>query len=87
MEYFVVASHRQGKRKTRFGQLRSSRGQIVVEYVLLLIISVVIAMLITTYMVSRNAESPGFLIQTWRAMIDTLGADRADDLNANDTKN
>lgn len=83
----MAASHLQGKRKKLFGQLRSERGQIVVEYVLLLIISVSIAMLITTYMVSRNPESPGFLIKTWRIILDTMGADPADDLKSNDTKN
>jgi len=76
----VAASQWQVKRKSPFGQLRSSRGQIVVEYVLLLIISVSIAMLITSFMVSRNAETPGFLIRTWRVMLDTMGADPADDL-------
>lgn len=76
----MAASHCEVKRKSALGQLRSSRGQIVVEYVLLLIISVSIAMLITSFMVSRNAETPGFLIRTWRVMLDTMGSDPADDL-------
>ena len=80
----MAASQLQGKRKKLFGQLRSARGQIVVEYVLLLIIAVSIAMLITSLMVSRNAESPGFLIKTWRVMLDTMGADPADDLKSNE---
>ena len=83
----MVASLLQGKRKNLFGQLRSASGQVVVEYVLLLIIAVSIAMLITSLMVSRNPESPGFLIKTWRGMLDTMGSDPADDLKSNDVKN
>jgi hypothetical protein len=56
-------------------------GQIVVEYVLLLTIGVGVAALITTQMVSRSQEHPGFLIQKWMAIITTIGADMADDLN------
>lgn len=56
------------------------RGQIVIEYVLLLVVGVSIAMLITSQMVSRSEESPGFLIRKWYAMIKVIGEDTPDDL-------
>ncbi len=58
----------------------ASRGQIVVEYVLLLVVGVSIAALITTTVVSRNPDSPGFLVQKWVDMIKLIGEDTADDL-------
>ena len=61
--------------------LKSQSGQMVVEYILLLIIAVTIAMVITTTMVSRNEENPGFMVSKWRDIIDTIAADPADDLN------
>lgn len=63
---------------------KNERGQIVFEYVLLLVIGVSIAILITSTMVSRNPDSPGFLIAKWYAIITTIGADHADDLTPTD---
>ena len=60
--------------------LRASGGQIVVEYVLLLIIGVAVATLITTTMVSRSPENPGFLVKKWFDIIKVIGEDTADDL-------
>jgi hypothetical protein len=64
----------------RKDNLVGERGQIVVEYVLLLVIGVSIAMLITSKMVSRNADNPGFLVKKWFDIIKTIGEDTADDL-------
>jgi hypothetical protein len=61
---------------TRLGE----RGQVVVEYVLLLIASVTIAMLITKLMVGRDPGNPGFVISAWQAIVDEIGADKADDI-------
>jgi hypothetical protein len=60
--------------------LRGERGQIVVEYVLLLVVGVAIAVLITSMMVSRSADSPGFLIKKWGDIVKLIGSDTADDL-------
>jgi len=46
-----------------------------------LIVGVAIAALITSRMVSRNQENPGFLIVKWVKIIQTIGADPADDVN------
>lgn len=69
-----------------FGQSIWARqsGQIVVEYVLLLVIGVSIAMIITSTMVSRNPDSPGFLVKKWIDIIRTIGADTSDDLKPQD---
>ncbi len=60
--------------------LKDSKGQIVVEYVLLLIISVAIATLLVTTMISRDQQNLGFVIQKWSAIISAIGQDTADDL-------
>ena len=54
-------------------------GQIIVEYVLLMIIAVSIAALITSLMVSRNQSNTGFLILKWNEIIRTIGADDIED--------
>jgi hypothetical protein len=59
--------------------LSGQRGQIVLEYVLLLVIGVSIAILITSTMVSRNPDQPGFLIAKWLDIITFVGNDLADD--------
>ena len=57
-----------------------SRGQVVVEYILLLMVGVIIATLITNFMVSRNSEEPGFLIKKWREIIRFIGEDYPDEI-------
>lgn len=59
---------------------QNSRGQILVEYILLMVIVVSVALLITSFMVSRNADRPGFLISKWYQIIQVIGEDPADDL-------
>lgn len=50
----------------------------VIEYVLLLVIGVGVAALITSTMVSRNPETPGFLIVKWTEIIQVIGEDYPD---------
>lgn len=52
----------------------------MVEYVLLIVVGVTIAIIITSTMVSRNPSSPGFLIKKWYDIITMIGQDTADDL-------
>lgn len=59
---------------------QNSRGQILVEYILLMVIVVSVALLITSFMVSRNSDRPGFLISKWYQIIQVIGEDPADDL-------
>lgn len=58
-----------------FQKLREKKGQIAVEYILLVGISVVIAATVVSLMVSRDSEEPGFLIRTWQSVVDTISAD------------
>ena len=62
--------------------LDGSRGQIVVEYVLLLVVGVGVAAFITSQMVSRNPESPGFLIKKWSEIVQAIGNDFSDDVKS-----
>jgi hypothetical protein len=52
----------------------------VVEYVLLLVASVTLALIITRAMVGRNEGNPGFVISAWQAIVDEIGRDHADDV-------
>lgn len=59
--------------------LRSGqRGQAVVEYVLILVVSVAMATLATRLMVSRNPESPGVIIGHWGRVGQAIESDLAD---------
>lgn len=66
---------------------RGQSGQIVVEYILLLVVGVGVATIITSQMVSRNPNRPGFLIVKWLDIIKTVGADTSDDLSSSATQN
>lgn len=59
-------------------RLGNQSGQVIVEYVLLLVIGVAMAALITRVMVSRSPDSPGFLIVKWTQIIRTIGEDYPD---------
>ena len=73
----------QNNKNRRIGQ--SNRGQIVVEYVLLMILGISIALLIITLSVSRNPDNPGFIIQKWYEIINFIGNDTADDITPNES--
>lgn len=55
-------------------QLTSSRGQVAVEYILLLSVGVTLAVILTAGIVSRNENEPGFLIAKWQAIIQYIGS-------------
>ena len=59
-----------------------NKGQIVVEYILLLVIGVALALIITRLMVNRsnNPAEQGFLIKKWYQIVETIGSDKADDI-------
>lgn len=56
----------------------NSRGQIVVEYVLLLSVGIVIAVTLTKMMAGRDPDSPGFIVSTWVRMNEVISADLPD---------
>ena len=60
--------------------LRSEGGQIVVEYVLLLVVAIMAATIIARAMISTDTADPGFVLSTWSKVIQAIGADHADDI-------
>ncbi|MBO9667559.1 MAG: hypothetical protein J7501_12190 [Bdellovibrio sp.] len=58
--------------------MNNNRGQIVVEYVLLLVVAVGLAALLVSQLVSRNADDPGVLTLKWHELLKTVGDDLPD---------
>jgi hypothetical protein len=58
--------------------LKKNSGQVVVEYVLLLVIAVSLAALITKELVKRDPETPGILVEKWDAILHAIGDDLPD---------
>lgn len=61
--------------------LRGQRGQLVLEYVLILLIVVTIAALVTRMMVRRGPEleDQGFVVKAWTFLLFEIGSDPADE--------
>ena len=62
-------------RKISIGQ---TKGQIILEYILLLFIVVTAVTFITKSLVGRSEGQMGVLIQSWSEMIQIVGQDRGD---------
>lgn len=84
---FLNSSWNTSKRPCRRGQvlplvsqkkLRKDSGQIVLEYILLLVISVGVATYMTKRLVGRDPEDPGSITSTWNLINTTIGADIID---------
>jgi hypothetical protein len=63
------------------GGQKRNQGQIVVEYVLLLVVTVSIAVLLTKGLIGRNPddlESNGVMIQKWEQLRNAIAQDRID---------
>jgi len=54
----------------------NQRGQIVVEYVLLLVLAVGLAILLTKQLVSRDPDNGGILTVKWDAILKVIGNDK-----------
>lgn len=64
---------------TQFRKNRNAqKGQVVVEYVLLLTIAVGIAALLVSLLVSRNEDKPGVLTGKWHELMTVIGEDIPD---------
>lgn len=55
--------------------MHKSAGQVVVEYVLLLVVAVMMATIIITAMVKRDPDNPGFLIKKWSEIQKAIAED------------
>jgi len=58
--------------------LGNQRGQIVVEYILLLFITVTIATILTKKLINRNPDNPGIITGAWVQMNSAIGNDIID---------
>ena len=54
---------------------RSQSGQILIEYILLMVVTLGLALLIIKMVVQRDPDNPGFLIQRWQGMVKQIGLD------------
>jgi uncharacterized protein (UPF0333 family) len=62
-----------------FSKKNKNKGQVLVEYMLLLLISVSFATLLVSKLVSRKeGDSQGLIIKAWSKMLTTLGNDLPD---------
>jgi hypothetical protein len=61
-------------------QRKNQSGQILIEYILLLLMTVSVAMILTKGLVGRrdSAESSGVLIKSWHKIITAIGNDLPD---------
>ncbi len=54
------------------------RGQIAIEYVLILVVAVTIAVTLSKGLVGRDPADPGLIVQSWVNILRTVGQDLAD---------
>lgn len=58
---------------------RYNSGQLIIEYVLILAMSAVIAGVLANTMASRDPDNPGAIITGWSKVIQAIGADVVDE--------
>lgn len=57
---------------------RGQSGQVVVEYVLLMIIAISFGYLLMSKLVSRSTDNPGIITAKWHNLLDTIAGDLPD---------
>lgn len=62
-------------RQSPRAKLRSDSGQIVLEYILLLVISVSVATYLTKKLVGKDPEDAGIVTSAWAQINSAIGAD------------
>jgi len=60
-------------------RLRNRAGQVVIEYVLLLVVLSSLGAVIIKGLVSRNADEPGLLVAKWHSIIKTIAVDNPEE--------
>ena len=58
--------------------LKNNHGQVLVEYLLLMVIAVGLATLMTKQLVSRSNTKPGIIINAWNKILVNIGKDIPD---------
>ncbi|UOF01451.1 hypothetical protein ACES2L_11100 [Bdellovibrio bacteriovorus] len=57
---------------------KNNKGQIVVEYVLLLVVATGVAAFLISQLVSRNPDEPGILVAKWHGILKVVADDKPD---------
>jgi hypothetical protein len=55
--------------------VKNQSGQVVLEYVLILIVAASIAALLTKGLVSREGDNPGVIMSKWNEILKMIGQD------------
>ncbi len=66
--------------RKRTWNLRNQGGQLVLEYVLLLVVVVSLAEIIVKGLISREQNEPGAIIKVWDTIIKKIGSDQAGEI-------
>ena len=74
-QFFVMKPSQKVTLKTVLGQ---NKGQLVVEYVLLLAIAVMIAATLQSALVGRSEGNTGIIINKWGQLLELVGNDLGD---------
>ena len=57
----------------------NNRGQLIIEYVLLLAMAAVVSGIVVSKLGSRSTDDPGAIIVGWSKVIQSIGADKVDE--------
>jgi len=60
--------------------VKNSRGQVAVEYILLLAVGVMVWLMLVNGLVSRDPNSPGMIVQKWVEIIQFIAGDDVEGL-------
>jgi uncharacterized membrane protein len=56
-------------------KIKNQKGQVAVEYILLLVFGVGLWMVLVSNLVSRNPQTPGPIIRKWVQVLNFIGSD------------
>jgi hypothetical protein len=56
----------------------NQRGQVVIEYVLILFVAISCATILTSNLISRDPTGPGSVIRSWNKILEIIGYDLPD---------
>jgi hypothetical protein len=59
-------------------RVRDQSGQILIEYILLLVVAVAIAAILIRGLASRNEDNPGIVVERWQNIQKEIGNDLPD---------
>ena len=60
-------------------RVKNRSGQVVIEYILLLVLVTGLGAVIIKGLVSRNADEPGILVAKWQRILETIAQDNPEE--------